>query len=81
MIEEGQPLPPELLNDRVALLIGRQALQNESQALSLKIVTEEHDAAHERIAALEQDVEDLRSQLEVCEDRKAEDPGETPTAP
>lgn len=63
--------PVELLMERLASRIGHQVIELDSRAITAEIAAAELRDRDERIAELEQDVEDLRSQLEAAEDASA----------
>ena len=65
-MQMGDETTAALLMDRIAMTLGRQLIEIHSRTLQAEITGRQAEADRARIAELEQEVEDLRSELEAA---------------
>jgi hypothetical protein len=81
-MQTGDEMTAALLMDKVASTLGHQLIEIHSRSIQVEIAQRQAEADRARIAELEQEVEDLRSDLEAAglvtttpEDGPEETPG------
>jgi len=72
-MQMGDEMTAALLMDKIASTLGHQLIELHSRAIQVEVAQRQAEADRARIAELEQEVEDLRSELETAEDIREND--------